>query len=160
MRRPLVLYDFATAPFWISLCMRKNFFSFLSVYSATYRPREEICYHWATNHLRVPTSSNQLNSASQQLLASNSCLLSNHTTTTISCRQPNCTLKSTSWGHLPCKIWEFAAISRLFSTIPSLRYPSTFRTKYIWHKQYLIRWKNPAQTHIFLLVESNISDWN
>ncbi len=31
MRRPLVTYDFATAPFWISLHMRKILFSFLSV---------------------------------------------------------------------------------------------------------------------------------
>jgi hypothetical protein len=31
MRRPLVLYDFATAPFWISLDVRKILFSFLSV---------------------------------------------------------------------------------------------------------------------------------
>jgi hypothetical protein len=29
-RRPLVIYDFATAPFWISLYMRKILFSFLS----------------------------------------------------------------------------------------------------------------------------------
>ncbi len=29
MRRPLVIYDFATAPFWISLYMRKIWFSFL-----------------------------------------------------------------------------------------------------------------------------------
>ncbi len=32
MRRPLVKYDFATAPFWISVYMRKIWFSFLSVY--------------------------------------------------------------------------------------------------------------------------------
>ncbi len=32
MRRPLVMYDFATAPLWISLHMRKVWFSFLSVY--------------------------------------------------------------------------------------------------------------------------------
>ncbi len=32
MRRPLVIYDFATAPFWISLYMRKIWFSFLSVH--------------------------------------------------------------------------------------------------------------------------------
>ncbi len=31
MRRPLVIYDFATAPFWIFLYMKKKFFSFLSV---------------------------------------------------------------------------------------------------------------------------------
>ncbi len=31
MRRPLVIYDFATAPFWISLYMRKILFYFLSV---------------------------------------------------------------------------------------------------------------------------------
>ncbi len=32
MRGPLVIYDFSTAPFWISLYMRKIWFSFLSVY--------------------------------------------------------------------------------------------------------------------------------
>ncbi len=32
MRRPLVMYDFATAPLWISLYMRKILFSFLSVH--------------------------------------------------------------------------------------------------------------------------------
>jgi hypothetical protein len=37
MRMPLVIYDFATAPFWISLYMRKIVFSFLSVYSSMYR---------------------------------------------------------------------------------------------------------------------------
>ncbi len=34
MRRPLVIYGFATAPLWISLYMRKIWFSFLSVYNA------------------------------------------------------------------------------------------------------------------------------
>ncbi len=33
MRRPLVLYDFSTTPFWISLYMRKILFSFLSVHN-------------------------------------------------------------------------------------------------------------------------------
>ncbi len=33
MGRPLIIYDFATAPFWISLNMRKIWFPFLSVYS-------------------------------------------------------------------------------------------------------------------------------
>ncbi len=32
LRRPLVIYDFATAPFWISLYMRKILFSFYSCY--------------------------------------------------------------------------------------------------------------------------------
>ncbi len=32
MRRPLVIYDFATAPFWISLYMRKILFSFYSLW--------------------------------------------------------------------------------------------------------------------------------
>ncbi len=36
MRRLLVIYDFATAPFWISLYMRKIRFSFLSVYHALF----------------------------------------------------------------------------------------------------------------------------
>jgi hypothetical protein len=31
MRRPLVIYDFATAPYWIFLHLRKILFSFLSV---------------------------------------------------------------------------------------------------------------------------------
>ncbi len=31
IRRPLVIFDFSTAPFWISLYMRKIQFSFLSV---------------------------------------------------------------------------------------------------------------------------------
>jgi hypothetical protein len=31
LRRPLVTYDIAASPFWISLYMRKIFFSFLSV---------------------------------------------------------------------------------------------------------------------------------
>ncbi len=33
MRNPLVIYDFVTAPLWISLYMRKIWFSFFSVYS-------------------------------------------------------------------------------------------------------------------------------
>ena len=37
MRRPLVIYDFATAPFWISLYMRKILFYFLSVYWILYK---------------------------------------------------------------------------------------------------------------------------
>ncbi len=36
VRRPLVKYDFATAPFWISWYMREIFFSFLSVWTASY----------------------------------------------------------------------------------------------------------------------------
>jgi hypothetical protein len=31
LRRPLVMFDFATVPFWISLGLRKILFSFLSV---------------------------------------------------------------------------------------------------------------------------------
>jgi len=38
MRRPLVKYDFATAPIWISLYMRKIWFSFLSVHT---KPQEQ-----------------------------------------------------------------------------------------------------------------------
>ncbi len=33
MRRPLVIYDFATDPIWISLYLRKILFSFLPVYT-------------------------------------------------------------------------------------------------------------------------------
>ncbi len=36
MRRPLVIYDFETDLFWISLYLRKIFYSFLSVHSAEY----------------------------------------------------------------------------------------------------------------------------
>ncbi len=36
VRRPLVIYDFATAPFWISLYMRKIWLSFLSVCSLSF----------------------------------------------------------------------------------------------------------------------------
>ncbi len=43
MERTLAIYDFATAPLWISLCMRKIFFSFLSVYTVCY---EVICSIW------------------------------------------------------------------------------------------------------------------
>ncbi len=32
IRQPFLIYDFATAPLWISLYMRKSWFSFLSVY--------------------------------------------------------------------------------------------------------------------------------
>ncbi len=35
MRRPLVIYDFATAPLWISFYMRKILFSFLSVFKTS-----------------------------------------------------------------------------------------------------------------------------
>ncbi len=32
IRKPFLIYDFATAPIWITLYMRKILFSFLSVY--------------------------------------------------------------------------------------------------------------------------------
>jgi hypothetical protein len=35
IRKPFFIYDFATAPFWISLYMRKIFFSLLSVQRAS-----------------------------------------------------------------------------------------------------------------------------
>ncbi len=34
MRKPLLIYDFATAPFWISFYMGKFYFLFLSVYAS------------------------------------------------------------------------------------------------------------------------------
>ncbi len=38
IRKPFLIYDFATDPIWISLYMRKIFFSFLSVQALmTYR---------------------------------------------------------------------------------------------------------------------------
>ncbi len=40
MRRPLVIYDFATAPFWISLNNKENFvFFFISVPTLDVFPR-------------------------------------------------------------------------------------------------------------------------
>ena len=41
MRRPLVIYDFVTAPFWISSYMRKIWFSSLSVYFSSHRYQSE-----------------------------------------------------------------------------------------------------------------------
>jgi hypothetical protein len=41
IRKPFLIYDFSTALLWISLYMRKFWFSFLSVYS-TYFPIQEI----------------------------------------------------------------------------------------------------------------------
>ena len=37
LRRPFIIYDFATASFWISLYMRKILFSFLSVYNRNFQ---------------------------------------------------------------------------------------------------------------------------
>jgi hypothetical protein len=42
MRRPLVIYDFATAPFRISLYMRKILFYFLSVYLTLQEPGDGV----------------------------------------------------------------------------------------------------------------------
>ncbi len=36
-RKPFLMYDFATAPLWISLFMRKILFSFLSVWGLVYQ---------------------------------------------------------------------------------------------------------------------------
>ncbi len=44
MRRPLVIYDFATAPFWNSLYLRKIWFSFLSVWNKATKK-------WQISHL-------------------------------------------------------------------------------------------------------------
>ncbi len=51
IRTPFLIYDFATAPFWISLYMRKISFSFLSVYCPcdpilTYLWRWTSCRGW------------------------------------------------------------------------------------------------------------------
>jgi hypothetical protein len=43
MRRPLVIYDFATAPIWIYSYMRKILFSFLSVYGTVFFSRGWSC---------------------------------------------------------------------------------------------------------------------
>ncbi len=48
MRRLLVIYDFATAPFWISLHMKKVGFSFLSVYLVQY---SIVCFCWDVHRL-------------------------------------------------------------------------------------------------------------
>ncbi len=44
----LIIYDFATAPFWISLYMRKILFSFLSVHIITY-----ITVHYRDHPTRI-----------------------------------------------------------------------------------------------------------
>jgi hypothetical protein len=47
MRRPLVIYDFATAPFWFSSYMRKIWFSFLSVQRTHFlHPSVYVCHPW------------------------------------------------------------------------------------------------------------------
>jgi hypothetical protein len=49
MRRPLVIYDFATAPLWISLYMRKTWFSFLLVFPGPVvikKDDEPLCPVW------------------------------------------------------------------------------------------------------------------
>ncbi len=49
LRRPLVIYDFATAPLWISLYMRKFLFSFLSVHGLTWSLQYTLYVHmWMT----------------------------------------------------------------------------------------------------------------
>ncbi len=40
IRKPYLIYDFATAPVWISLCKRKILFYFLSVYSGELQTSE------------------------------------------------------------------------------------------------------------------------
>ncbi len=44
MRRPLVIYDFATAPPWISLYMKKIRFSFLSVQQEGKRHQKDVAF--------------------------------------------------------------------------------------------------------------------
>ncbi len=48
IRRPLVIYDFATAPLWISLYMRKLWFSFfISVHTHKWIPVSWACYQFS-----------------------------------------------------------------------------------------------------------------
>ncbi len=54
MRRPLVIYDFATAPLWISLYMRKIWFSFLSVRTLRVHGRRPFAFPNATIVFRSP----------------------------------------------------------------------------------------------------------
>ncbi len=115
MCKYLVIYEEAFSLIWLCnwslvnfLIYEENFLFFLSVYSATYRPREATCYHWAINHLRTPTSSNQLTLCKP----TTSCNQPHACERPTSCRQPNCALKPTSFGHPSCKIWQ------LFSTCP------------------------------------------
>ncbi len=72
MRRPLVIYDFATAPFRISLYLRKNFFFFISAQSsrrtAIIRPfshtrnkisKEDHAFYWRRNWPHPPSPVSQ-----------------------------------------------------------------------------------------------------
>ncbi len=62
IRKPFLIYDFATAPIWISLYMRKIFSPFLSMYIALLRPQTATFYNlrpcWLTSLLRfsMPSS--------------------------------------------------------------------------------------------------------
>ncbi len=42
-RQPFLIYDFATAPIWISLYLKKILFYFLSVYSPDYDEKDSSC---------------------------------------------------------------------------------------------------------------------
>jgi hypothetical protein len=42
IRKPFLIYDFASAPLWISLYMRKILFYFLSVYSVVKKPDPDV----------------------------------------------------------------------------------------------------------------------
>ncbi len=61
MRRPLVMYDFATAPFWIFLCMGKFCFIFLSVQAVQSFPgcsnSLSLRYPWCLRQLRAVSGS-------------------------------------------------------------------------------------------------------
>ncbi len=68
MRRPLLIYDFATAPLWISLYMRKIWFSFLSVYGpiiivlTSFGPVsrfESILEVWTNEQVRLDPGTNE-----------------------------------------------------------------------------------------------------
>jgi hypothetical protein len=48
-RRPLDIYDFATAPIWISLYMRKILFSFLSVQGQSHKERTRFKIDFSAN---------------------------------------------------------------------------------------------------------------
>jgi hypothetical protein len=50
IRKPFLIYDFATAPFWISLYMRKIRFSFLSVHHTFRAKRAQSPFLWWSNH--------------------------------------------------------------------------------------------------------------
>jgi hypothetical protein len=70
MRKPLVIYDFGTAPYWISLHMRKFFFSFLSVCAFTQRTIWLFVRRHCVRHTYCTMTNNSNTNSAATLLSS------------------------------------------------------------------------------------------